>query len=344
MDKELADVLKAVNGKDGKMVKIASDREPVEAMSTGSISIDRSLGIGGLPKGRIIEIYGPEASGKTTIVLGMIAAAQKNNVICAFLDMEHALTPGLAVGCGVDMDKLIFSQPNYGEQCLDFAEKLIKTGKIGLLVIDSVAAMTPKAELDGEMEDQQMGAQARMIGKGVRKLVAAISDTNTVMIFINQLREKLGIMFGNPEVTPGGKAIKFAASVRLEVRRKESITDGKKTIGNNLRVKVVKNKVDMPGDIADVQLYFGKGVDNSKDILKIAVEVGVVTKSGSFYTYKDTKGNGLDAFLKIIKDTGVYDEIEVKTREEMIKEQKIIDRSSDDEFDETDDSNDDSKE
>jgi len=321
-DKDLESILKAVNGKDGNLVKIASDREPVEALTTGSIAIDRAIGIGGMPKGRIVEIYGPEASGKTTIILGMIAAAQKAGVKCAFLDMEHALTPGLATGCGIDMDQLIFSQPNYGEQCLSFAQKLIETGKVGIVVIDSVAAMVPKAELDGEMEDNQIGAQARMIGKGVRKIVGSISDTNTVMIFVNQIREKVGVMFGSPEVTPGGKAIKFAASLRLEVRRTTSITQGRKTIGNNLKVKVIKNKVDMPGDFAEVELYFGNGIDNSKDFITVAIEMGIVEKSGSFLTYGEIKENGAANFLTEVKKKGVYEEIEKKTRVAMIQEVK----------------------
>jgi len=325
VDKDLESILKEVNGKDGNMVKIASDREPVEALSTGSIAIDRAIGIGGMPKGRVVEIYGPEASGKTTIVLGMIAAAQKAGIKCAFLDMEHALTPNLAVGCGIDVDKLIFSQPNYGEQCLSFAQKLIETGKVGIVVIDSVAAMVPKAELDGEMEDNQIGAQARMIGKGVRKIVGSISDANTVMIFINQIREKVGQMFGSPEVTPGGKAIKFAASLRLEVRRKDAITSGKKVIGNNLKVKVVKNKVDMPGDFAEVELYFGKGIDNSKDFIAVAVDLGVVEKRGSFLSYGSVKSNGSTNFLNDVKQAGLYEEIELKAREAMIQEEKILD-------------------
>jgi len=232
--------------------------------------------------------------------------------------MEHALTPNLATGCGVDMGNLIFSQPNYGEQCLDFASKLIQTGKVSLVVIDSVAAMTPKAELDGDMEDNLIGAQARMIGKGVRKLVAAISQTNCILIFINQIREKVGVMFGNPEVTPGGKAIKFASSIRLEVRRKESILENKKTVGNNLKIKVIKNKVDMTGEVVEVDLYFGKGIDNSKDFISVAVEVGVVEKRGSFLSYKDIKGNGASNFLEEVKKAGIYDEIEKITRSKMI--------------------------
>lgn len=683
MDKELNDILKCVNAKDSNLVKIASDREPVEVLTTGAIALDRALGVGGLPKGRLVEVYGPESSGKTTIVLGMIAEAQKRGIRCAFLDMEHALTPNLALGCGVDLDQLIFSQPNYGEQCLHFALKLVETGKVGIVVIDSVAAMIPKAELDGEMEDNQVGAQARMIGKGVRKLVGPVSDNNVVFIFINQIREKVGVMFGclhadnllnfvdgntktikevvdnkidgriwsfddkkgfveskivdwhnngdvidksdflsinikgpgnkndrmnivvtpdheiltdqgyikaehlsvgdrlvtkqptlmsesygqflsgvlsgdshisnqpghlnsclimrdnidvdymkwkisllsghagvefkisgnkhgvyvsnyyseltqlkekypnrdpdilfdnfswmgfavwimddayynrgrytlsikrfkgnydkidnisrkldslglwhhksyggrivfdkdvsdtiseliynyvpkcmlhkisgkyrdyvggdnlklihgggysvnypvitsireasnkqirktgkydisvdnechnymvggshngvivhnSPEVTPGGRSIKFASSIRLEVRRKESLTKNNKIIGNNLKIKVVKNKVDMPGDSAEVHLYFGKGIDNSKDFITVAVELGVVQKNGSFYTYKDVKSNGSTNFLEDVKSKGLYDEIECETRAKMVQEVKDADKFDDD--------------
>lgn len=687
-DKELDSILKEVNNKNDPIVKIASERQPVEVLSTGSIALDRALGVGGLPKGRIVEIYGPEASGKTTVTLGMIAEAQRRGIRCAFLDMEHALTPNLVTGCGVDIDQLLFAQPNYGEQCLQLAERLVETGKIGVVVIDSVAALIPKAELDGEMEDNQIGAQARMIGKGVRKLVGSIHDNNVIFIFINQIREKVGVMFGclhadnlinftngecktikdivenkiegrvwsydegegfiesnivdwhyngevddksdyisinikgpgnkngrmnititpdhevltdmgfiraenlsvgdklitkqpklmsgsygkflagvlsgdshisninghfcsslvikdnvdieyskwkvnllssyagmdfrcngskylvytsnqhyeltviknkypnrdpnvlfdnyswigfaiwilddacynrdrytlsirrfkgdfnkindisrrlddlglwhhksysgrivfdkdvssyiasniykfvpecmrhkipieyhkhitndielvhdggyvtcypeivsmreasgrqmrnigkydisvdnnchnymaggmhngvivhnSPEVTPGGRAIKFASSIRLEVKRRESITSGKKIIGNNLRIKVVKNKVDMPNDVADVELYFGKGIDNSKDFINVAVDVGIVTKNGSFYCYKNIKSNGSANFLKDVKENDLYDEIEKETRAKMIEEVNNLDDipvSSDDDSD-----------
>ena len=323
MSKENDDLLRKINkemggkDKDFSLLKMGSDREDVEAMTTGSIAIDKAIGIGGMPCGRIIEIYGPEACGKTTICLGMIAQAQRDGKKCVFLDMEHALTPDLAIGCGVDMDELLFAQPNYGEQCLGVAEKLIQSGKIDLLVIDSVAAMTPKAELDGEMEDQQMGAQARMMGKGIRKLVAAIDESNCVVVFINQIREKLGVMFGNPEVTPGGKALKFAASLRLMARRVSTISEGKDAIGNVINVTVVKNKVEMPGRKTQVDLYFGKGIDNTKDVVAIGVECGVIAKSGSHLSYGPLKSNGIAAFLADMKEADLFPEIDEKIREVM---------------------------
>lgn len=352
MSKENDDLLKSINkqmGKDLNLLKMGSDRDEVESMSTGSIAIDKAIGVGGLPCGRIVEIYGPEACGKTTITLGMIAEAQRNGKKCAFLDMEHALTPELARGCGVNMDELLFAQPDYGEQCLGVAEKLIESGKVSLLVIDSVAALVPKAELDGEMEDQQMGAQARMMGKGIRKIVSAANRSKCIVIFINQLREKLGVMFGNPEVTPGGKALKFAASVRIEARRKESITEKKEIIGNKVRVKIVKNKVDIPYRVAEVDLYYGKGIDNTRDIINIGVECGVITKkaTSSYHSYNGSKPvNGIDAFIEWVKENDLFTEIDEKIRQKLAESpdpvtdndlEKLLENDENDESDDFDD-------
>lgn len=298
--------------KDGELVRIGDSKSDVEVSSTGSIALDNALGVGGLPKGRIVEIFGPEASGKTTITLVTIAKCQANGGRCAFIDAEHALSPALATGCGVDWDSLLFAQPNSGEQSLDVVCKLVESGKVDIVVVDSVAALTPQAELDGDMDSVQMGAQARMLGKGLRKIKGAASKSHCIVIFINQLREKLGVMFGNPETTPGGKALKFFSSVRLDVRRKESITKNKKIIGNSLRVKVVKNKVAIPHEVAEFDLYFGKGIDNTKDVIVIGAELGVITKKGSgFYQYDDNvKANGLNNFIEKMDEFGKREEIE----------------------------------
>ena len=339
MSRENDDLLRQINkevgGKDCKIVKMGNDREDIKAMSTGSIAIDKAIGIGGMPCGRIVEIYGPEACGKTTICLGMIAEAQRNGKKCAFLDMEHALTPSLAIGCGVNMEELLFAQPDYGEQCLAVAEKLVQSGKVQLLVIDSVAAMTPKAELDGEMDDQQMGAQARMMGKGIRKLVAAINQTHCIVIFVNQLREKIGVMYGNPEVTPGGKALKFAASLRIEARKKVAITKGQSAVGNVVNVKIVKNKVDIPYRKVTVDLYFGKGIDNTKDIIDIGIEYSVIAKSGSHLSYGPLKCNGKDKFLEEMEEAGLFPEIDKKIRAIMDKEptEPVVDIDEDEDED-----------
>jgi recombination protein RecA len=298
---DLDSVLKEINGKDGGLIKLGGETDKVESLTTGSISLDRAIGIGGFPRGRIIEIYGPEASGKTTIALGAIAEAQRAGHKVAFLDMEHALDPKMARGIGVDWDKLLFSQPNYGEQCLDIACKLVATGKLAIVVIDSVAALIPKVELDGEMDDVQMGAMAKMMAKGLRKLVPVCQETGTMVIFINQLREKLGVMFGNPETTPGGKALRFAASVRLDVRRKEQIKDGERVLGNHLKVKVVKNKVAEPHHVAEVDLYFGKGIDNLKDVIESAIELNIIIKKGSsYFEYGDIKAAGKDKLISAL--------------------------------------------
>lgn len=275
----------------------------VEKVSTGSLGLDLALGIGGLPKGRIIEIYGPESSGKTTLAIHAIAETQKKGEIAAIIDAEHAFDRSYADKLGVDTENLVISQPDNGEQALEIADNLISSGAIDLLVIDSVAALTPKAEIDGEMGDSRMGLQARLMSQALRKLTSTINKTGCCVIFINQLREKIGVMFGNPETTTGGNALKFYASVRLDIRRISQIKSGEEVIGNRVRVKVIKNKVAPPFRKAEFDIMFGEGVSKSGEIIDLAVELEVVKKSGSWFSYGDTKlGQGRDAVKQLIKD------------------------------------------
>jgi len=319
--------------KDEGLLRLGGDKSDVDVISSGSIALDHAIGVGGYPRGRIAEIYGPEASGKTTVCLTAIKQVQNAGGRCAFLDMEHALDPKLARGCGVDWDSLLFAQPQYGEQCFTVAQKIIESGKVDLVVVDSVAALIPEAEVDGEMEDTQMGAQARMMGKGIRKVVAALNKSKCVLIFVNQIREKIGVMFGNPETTPGGRALRFASSIRLDVRRKEAITKNSKIIGNHLRVKVVKNKVAPPHGIADVVLMFGKGVDNSKDIVDIGVDLGIVIKKGSgHFSYDNVKANGIDNFVNNLYDEDKMNILEKEVREKMVNDSPIIVDQKEDEL------------
>jgi recombination protein RecA len=268
---------------------------PVEVISTGSLAVDNALGAGGFPRGRVVEVFGPESSGKTTLALHVIAEAQRNGGVAAFIDAEHALDPIYASNLGVDTANLIVSQPDYGEQALEIAQALVASQAIDVIVIDSVAALTPKAEIEGEMGDSHMGLQARMMSQALRKLTASVSRANTCLIFINQLREKIGVMFGNPETTTGGRALKFYASVRTEVRRTTAIKDGETVIGNRTKIKIVKNKIAAPFREVEVDIFYGKGISRESDILDLGVQQTVLEKSGSWYSYKGERvGQGRD--------------------------------------------------
>jgi len=294
-----------------------------EVVSTGSIGLDTALGIGGLPKGRIVEIYGPESSGKTTIAIHVIAEAQKKGGICAIIDAEHAFDSAYAQRLGVDVDNLLISQPDYGEQALEIADRLILSGALDVVVIDSVAALVPKGELEGEMGDSKMGLQARLMSQALRKLTATISKTNTICIFINQLREKIGVMFGNPETTTGGNALKFYASVRLDIRRSTQIKDGDAAVGNRVKVKVVKNKVAPPFRSTEFDIIFGEGVSKLGEIIDMGVELGIVQKSGSWFSYDTNKlGQGRDAVKSLLHDNPeLANEIEAKIRAKIAEAQ-----------------------
>lgn len=293
--------------------------EEVEVISSGSITLNRALGVGGYPKGRIVEIYGPESSGKTTLAIHAIAECQKQGGMAAIIDAEHAFDQFYARSLGVDVDSLLISQPDNGEQALEIADELISSGAIDLVVIDSVAALTPKAEIEGEMGDSQMGLQARLMSKALRKLTASINKANTTCIFINQLRDKIGVMFGNPETTTGGNALKFYASIRLDIRRSTQIKNGDKVVGNRTRVKVVKNKVAPPFRQAEFDIYYGEGISKIGEIIDLGVEFDVINKSGSWYSYGDTKlGQGKDAVKDILSDNPeLMEELETKIVEKL---------------------------
>ncbi len=316
LDQVLADIEKQF-GK-GSIMKLGSDAHlNIEATSSGSIALDIALGVGGYPKGRIVEIYGPESSGKTTFALHAIAEIQKNGGRAAFIDAEHALDPVYAKNLGVDLDNLLLSQPDTGEQALDICEALVKSGVIDLIVIDSVAALVPQAEIEGEMGDAHVGLQARLMSQALRKLSGVLNKTKTTAIFINQLREKVGILFGNPETTPGGRALKFYSTVRLEVRRAEQIKQGDKVIGNKTNVKVVKNKVAPPFRTCVLDIMYGEGVSKEGEIVDLASEVGILEKSGAWYAYNGEKiGQGKENVKLLLKEnTDLRDELESKIRE-----------------------------
>jgi len=303
-------------GKGSVMLLGDKQNETIDVISTGSLGLDVALGVGGLPRGRVIEIYGPESSGKTTIAIHTIAEAQKKGGICAIIDAEHAFDTGYARKLGVDVDNLIISQPDYGEQALEIADRLISSGAVDVVVVDSVAALVPKSELEGEMGDSKMGLHARLMSQALRKLTATISRTGCCCIFINQLREKIGVMFGNPETTTGGNALKFYASVRLDIRRVSQIKDGDVATGNRTRVKVVKNKVSPPFRQVEFDLVFGEGVSKVGEIIDMGVELSILNKSGSWFSYGDTKiGQGRDAVKSFLNDNPeVAAEVEGKIR------------------------------
>lgn len=307
-------------------VMMMSDKGIIEqeVISTGSIGLDMALGIGGLPKGRVVEIYGPESSGKTTLAIHVIAEAQKKGGMCAFIDAEHAFDSVYAQKLGVDIDNLLISQPDYGEQALEIADRLILSGALDVVVIDSVAALVPKSELEGEMGDSKMGLQARLMSQALRKLTATIHKTNSCCIFINQLREKIGVMFGNPETTTGGNALKFYASVRLDIRRMAQIKDGEESIGNHVKVKVVKNKVAPPFRLAEFDIIYGEGISKVGEIIDMGVDLGIIQKSGSWFSYNNDKlGQGRESVKQLMLDNPeMANEIEAKIREK-IKEAQL---------------------
>jgi recombination protein RecA len=302
----------------GSIMKLGEGRsEAIEAIPTGSLGLDLALGVGGVPRGRVVEIYGPESSGKTTLTLHIVAEAQKKGGICAFIDAEHALDPIYAKKLGVNTDELLISQPDTGEQALEIADTLVRSGAIDVIVIDSVAALVPKAELDGEMGDSHMGLQARLMSQALRKLTGSISRTNCTIIFINQIRMKIGVMFGNPETTTGGNALKFYASVRMDIRRIGAIKDKEEVVGNQTRVKVVKNKVAPPFRQVEFDIMYGEGISKMGELIDLGVKSGVIEKSGSWFSYKSERiGQGKENARQYLKDNSkVADEIERKIRE-----------------------------
>jgi recombination protein RecA len=301
----------------GSIMKLGSaERQSVDSIPTGSIALDLALGVGGVPRGRITEIYGPESSGKTTVCQHIIAEAQRRGGIAAFIDVEHALDPAYARACGVNVDELLVSQPDTGEQALEITETLIRSGGIDVVVVDSVAALVPRAEIEGEMGDSFVGIQARLMSQALRKLTGAVSRSNTSLIFTNQLREKIGVMFGNPETTPGGRALKFYASVRMDIRRVETIKSGTESVGNRVRVKVVKNKVSPPFRVAEFDVMYGEGISKEGGLLDVGVAMDVVSKTGAWFNFADTRlGQGREASKEFLKSNAdVAEEIDRRIR------------------------------
>jgi len=329
IDKEKLKALEVTIGKiekdfgKGTIMKLGDHAiENIQVISSGSIGLDAALGIGGFPRGRVIEIYGPEASGKTTLAIHAIAEAQKNGGIAAIIDAEHTFDRNYAEKLGVDVENLLISQPDNGEQALEITDNLIRSGALDIIVIDSVAALTPKAEIEGEMGDQKMGLQARLMSQALRKLTANISKTNTSCVFINQLREKIGVVFGNPETTTGGNALKFYASVRVDIRKTNQLKDGEEIIGSRTRAKIVKNKLAPPFRKADFDILYGEGISQLGEIVDLGVDYEIIKKSGSWFSYNDTKlGQGRDAVKQIIKDNPeLYDELKTKIFEALKKQ------------------------
>ncbi len=324
-------------GKGSVMLMNEKSKEPIEVVSTGSIGLDAALGVGGIPRGRIVEIYGPESSGKTTLAIHIIAEAQKKGGMCAIIDAEHAFDSSYAQKLGVDVDNLLISQPDYGEQALEIADRLILSGALDVVVIDSVAALVPKSELEGEMGDSKMGLQARLMSQALRKLTSTINKTNTICIFINQLREKIGVMFGNPETTTGGNALKFYASIRLDIRRSTQLKDGDSVIGNHVKVKVVKNKVAPPFRSTEFDIIYGEGISKVGEIIDMGVELSIISKSGSWFSYEGAKlGQGREAIKLLLRDNiELSTEIENKIRAKITEAQTaglgIVDDADDDE-------------
>ena len=321
-DKTLDEILKDIEKQFGKgsVMKLGEEaHNEIEVCSSGSLTLDKALGVGGYPKGRIIEIYGPESSGKTTFALHAIAEAQKAGGRAAFIDAEHALDPVYAQKLGVNINELLLSQPDTGEQALEICEALVRSEAISIVVIDSVAALVPQAEIEGEMGDSHVGLQARLMSQALRKLSGTISKTNTIAIFINQLREKVGVLFGNPETTPGGRALKFYSTIRLDVRRGEQIKNGDNVIGNKTNVKVVKNKVAPPFKTASVEIMYGEGVSKTAEIIDLASELGIIDKSGAWYSYNGDKiGQGKENAKEFLKaNPSIKDELESKVRESL---------------------------
>ncbi|MDA2973510.1 MAG: recombinase RecA [Actinomycetota bacterium] len=308
----------------------------IEAISTGALSLDLALGIGGLPRGRVTEIYGPESSGKSTLAMHVVAEAQRNGGTCAYIDAEHAMDPIYARAIGVDVDQLLISQPDTGEQALEIADMLVRSGAIDVIVIDSVAALTPRAEIEGEMGDSHVGLQARLMSQALRKITANLNKTGTIAVFINQLREKIGVMFGSPETTPGGRALKFYSSVRLDIRRIESLKDGAEVVGNRTRVKVVKNKVSPPFRQAEFDIMYGKGISREGTLIDMAVDLGIVTKSGAWFTYEGEQlGQGRENAKNFLTE---HPEVMVEISEKVLVAAGLRDREVDaEEFTEADD-------
>ena len=330
LEKALGDITKRYG--DGAIMRLGESQQMlVDVIPTGSLSLDIALGVGGVPKGRITEIYGPESSGKTTICQHIVAEAQRMGGTCAFIDMEHALDPSYASRCGVDVESLLISQPDMGEQALEITETLVRSGAIDVIVIDSVAALVPRAEIEGDMGDSPMGMQARLMSQALRKLSGAIKQTNTAVIFTNQLRQKIGVMFGNPETTTGGMALKFYASVRLDVRRIQSIKLGAEIIGNRTRVRVVKNKVAAPFRTAEFDIMYNEGISKAGDLLDLAAELGIVDKRGSYYSYGELRlGQGRENSKEYLRENhDLAEEIELAIRQQSLEGMLVLPMSED---------------